>query len=316
LADLAAFTVAAAQRVGLPPGLFLGRTGVSFFLHQAAANGIPVPATVDYRPGPDWEPEGDDLVAGAAGAGLGHLWLFRATGDRAHLEVAIRCGRGIVSGATPASPFLSGGQSLPSVDPAAGRAHGLAGVAEFLLALAAQTGDEATAAEATHRVSQLAQRARHLIAETGRPAAAPIAVSWCQGLAGIGQTLLHASAVLGDPSLARLAGQAADACIAYTPRLSVLARCCGAAGVGSFLLDLAGAGAGAGDRYRDAACDVARQMLLRSGGPDHHPVFVQDTSEHSGLAWSFGLAGLLPFFRRLANPGEPDSLPFWPAVPA
>jgi hypothetical protein len=41
LADLAGFTVTAAARVGLPPGLFLGTTGGNLFLHLAAGIGPP-----------------------------------------------------------------------------------------------------------------------------------------------------------------------------------------------------------------------------------------------------------------------------------
>jgi serine/threonine protein kinase len=307
LADLAAFSVAAAQRVKLPPGLFLGTTGVSIFLRQATARAIPVPAGLGELPGPDWLPDGEDLISGAAGVGLGHLWLHQATGDPAHLAVAVRCGEAIMAQATPQSSLRTTVEAVTGIDASAGRAHGLAGVSEFLLALAAQAGDQPTLAAAAHQVGELADRTRRLLPQARSSAAAPIAVSWCQGLAGIGQVLLRASIVLDDPSLASLAREAANVCITYLPRLSVVARCCGAAGVGHLLIDVASTSHD--DRYWQAAYDVARQMLLRSGGSSAHPVFVKGTADPSDITWAFGIAGLLPFFRRLARHGESDSLP-------
>jgi hypothetical protein len=141
-------------------------------------------------------------------------------------------------------------------------------------------------------------------------------VSWCQGLAGIGQVLLLASEVLDDPALAGLAGDAADVCIERVPRLSALGRCCGAAGVGDFLLDLAAATQS--DRYWQAALDVGRHVLLRGGGPLGHPVFVREAADYSDVAWAFGIAGLLPFFRRLASqavrPGPLSAGVSWPSA--
>lgn len=132
-------------------------------------------------------------------------------------------------------------------------------------------------------------------------------MSWCQGLAGIGQVLLRASLTLSDPGLASLAREAADVCVDFVPRLSVTARCCGLAGIGHFLIDLAVTGQG--DRYWDAARATGYQVLLRSGGPASQPRFTPDTRDGSGISWAFGLPGLLSFFRRLARPGDPDSVP-------
>jgi len=306
LAGLAAFSAQAAERARLAPGLIIGTTGVEIFLRQAATSGVAVPRAAASAPGPDWQPDGDDLMIGAAGVGLGELWLSRA-GEPAHLASAVRCGHGILSGTTPATPAGDGSKLVAGLDPAAGRAHGLAGVTEFLVTLAARTGDENVRAAAADRASQLAERTRPLIQRTTQLTAAPMAVSWCQGLAGIGPVLALAGAVLADTALTGLAWQAADACIAYLPRIGVAGRCCGAAGVGTFLLDLAITGQD--ERYWHAAERVGAQILLRSVGTLSHPVFTP-SSDESSAGWAYGLAGLLPLFRRLANRRGSDSLPW------
>ncbi|MGW0192142.1 hypothetical protein [Nonomuraea sp. NPDC003201] len=57
-----------------------------------------------------------------------------------------------------------------------------------------------------------------------------------------------------------LAIRCAEVCLAWLPRLVVVGPCCGAAGVGHLLVDLAEA---TGERrYRDAAYDVLVQLLL------------------------------------------------------
>ena len=306
LGDLAVFSAAAADRVKLPPGLFLGATGVEVFLTEAAASGITGPALPWEVPGADWQPASRDLISGAAGVGLGYLWLHQAAGDQAHLDVAARCAQDLMTSATSDASGPASAKAATGVDPSAGRAHGIAGETEFLLALAAQTGDHGIRTAAARHARQLAERTRRLLPRARSAPAAPISASWCQGLAGIGQVLLLASEVLGDQALANLAGDAADICIARVPRLSALGRCCGAAGVGDFLLDLAIATQN--DRYWQAANDVGRHMLLRSGGPPDRPVFVPDAPDYSDAAWAFGIAGLLPFFRRLAGRANADSL--------
>lgn len=60
-----------------------------------------------------------------------------------------------------------------------------------------------------------------------------------------------------------MACQAADVCTAQRFRGVLAGQCCGAAGIGSLLIDLADDSSG--ERYRYAAYDVAAHMLLRSG---------------------------------------------------
>jgi hypothetical protein len=303
LAGLARFSVRAAQQAKLPPGLFTGSTGVSVFLHEAAARGITVPDG-SSPPAATRAAEGDDLITGIAGVGLWHLWLYQS-GGQSHLGDALRCARDIIAGTAPASPFLDD-RPVAGLDPAAGRAHGLAGTAEFLLTLASRTSDDVIMAAASERARRLADRTRAQLQQAGNLTAPPLAVSWCRGLSGIAPVLLLASTVLQDPALARLARDTTETCIAYLPRLSAPGRCCGIAGVGSVLIDLAISTQD--ERYWHAAERAAVQLLLRSGGTPGHLIFPANPG-HSSAGWAAGLAGVLSFFRRLARRGEPDSIP-------
>ena len=306
--ELARFTVTAMTDVDLPPGLLVGRTGADVFLSRAREHGIDVAAPAPGLPDPDWQPHGTDLIVGAAGVGIGALILHDATGDPAHLDLLDRCLSSIMDSERVESAF--GTEALPqrtAIDPTAGRAHGLAGVVELLLYAAAKRGDEAVYASAVARTAVLARRAETLIGRASGRYALPLAMSWCQGLAGIAQTLLHAGDVLADARLIALARQAGDVCIATLPRLSVSSQCCGAAGVGNLLIDLATHEHE--QRYRNGADAVLRQMLLRGAGPADAPVFVDGPIEDGSASLSFGTAGILTFVRRLADEGGPIALP-------
>ncbi len=309
LGDLAAFTAATARRVGLREGLYTGTTGVDIFLQRAREAGVPVPGRHGGPglPPPGFTPAGDDLIAGAAGVGLGHLLLFRASGDRRHLEVARHCARILTDPAEPRSSYGRNPRPENAVEPSAGRAHGLAGVTELLVSVAEVTDEPELLDAARRRSRRLADRAAVLIRLAGRNDASPLAASWCQGLTGIGQTLLHAGLVLRSPELSRRARQSADACVALLPRFGSPGQCCGTAGLGGFLLDLAEAEAD--DRYLDAARQAAAHLLQRSGGRPERPVFTEATPESFGVSWATGLGGLLTFFRRLADGGR-DPLAF------
>jgi tRNA A-37 threonylcarbamoyl transferase component Bud32 len=295
LPALAAFTARTAVRMRLPPGMYVGSTGVAVFLAEARDRGIEL-ADVDIGAlaavPDDWTPASEDLILGAAGVGIGLLLVERFTGDAARLEV-VRCCAKIIE----ARDEL--GTSVRTDPGATGLAHGLAGSAEFLLAYAAHTGDAAACTVAAHRVGLLGERLPILIRQALRPSAPPMSVSWCRGLAGIGRTLLHASAVLEEPALTADAALAADACIARLPRLAILGQCCGAAGVGEFLIDLALATQQ--ERYWAAAQDVGSHLLLRSSGPSGRPAFAAQGPGAPNASWAAGLTGLLAFFRRLST---------------
>ncbi|WP_344581185.1 class IV lanthionine synthetase LanL [Nonomuraea roseoviolacea] len=303
LRELVDFTVRVTAPLTPQPGLFTGVTGTDLFLLEAGACGIsPTGWPGRSLPPPEWRAEAADLTDGEAGAGLGHLYFHRVTGDPADLEAARRCAR-VVAAERPLPRTSGPGEA----DVTAGRAHGLAGTAALLLGLAEETGESWVLEAAAEQVRLLAERTRVLVREAADPAAEPMTMSWCRGLAGIGPTLLHAGKVLGDPSLADLARQGADVCVARMSRLSTLGQCCGVAGVGNHLLDLADLDQS--ERHREAAYELAGHLLLRSAGSATHPVlFAPDDPPARSLSWAQGLTGVVTFFRRLAY-GGPGCLP-------
>jgi hypothetical protein len=84
-------------------------------------------------------------------------------------------------------------------------------------------------------------------------------------------------------------------------------QCCGRAGVGGFLIDCALHSGD--DRHWAAAHEVARQLLVRSHGPDDAALFVNPQRQDAPLSWATGNVGVLTFLRRLNRPDTPELLP-------
>ena len=167
-------------------------------------------------------------------------------------------------------------------------------------------GDDTILAGADERARDLVRRADRLVARSGRPTTAPLAASWCQGLAGIALSLFAAGEYLNDSGYTDAARRVADACIALIPRVDKPTQCCGLAGIGNMLIDIA---CREGDeRYWQAARAVVAQLLVRNAGPADHPVFVRDHPGEYSASWAYGVAGILSFFRRLSRGGGPMAL--------
>lgn len=308
LEDLAAFARDRVREVRLPPGLYVGSTGVEIFLQELNRQGLDV-ATLseeDVYPPLPWTPEGDDLFIGAAGIGLGHLILHGYDHDARHLDRARSMADTICSTDAIRSPYDTDTPPPPqtAIDATAGRAHGLAGALALLLAVAER--DHSYEPAARRLTLELARRTRTLIAGAHELSAAPLSVAWCRGLAGIAHTLLDAGRVLDDSEWTRLAIAAGDACRAWVPFLAMPGQCCGLAGVGGLFIRLAQSSDGS--RFHAAATNVATQLLLRSGGQDTAPSFAV-AGGRSPASWAAGTAGLLQFFRCLRSGSYADILP-------
>ncbi|WP_189804263.1 class IV lanthionine synthetase LanL [Streptomyces tanashiensis] len=309
VAALARWT--ADQSRNLSPGFYTGRTGVELFLAQAGPETDPGARSEDPvlpERAPDGGPPEADLIAGAAGIGLGRLLLarhalrsgHRHAADR-HVDVAAGCDRMLASGTarlTPAGSDTAGGAALRE-----GIAHGEAGVALFLLEYGAATGDPDAVGRSGKAAARLAAVTPDIIAAAAEPGATRRYGSWCRGLAGIGSVLVGAAEHLDEPGYLDLAQGAARACAALAPRMPLVSQCCGLAGVGELMVDVAAASAA--EEFWDAAETVALLILSRSGGTWSRPVFPDTGLARPSATWAGGSAGVLAFFRRLRDRGGP-----------
>ncbi|MFE7561709.1 class IV lanthionine synthetase LanL [Kitasatospora sp. NPDC057500] len=307
-AALARWTAAHPALDRLGPGLYDGRAGVDLFLSHAARLLGTEPPTAPDGPLADDLPA--DQVSGAAGIGTARLLLARsARADGRpeeagrHLAVAAECARRLTDG-RPADP-----REAPNPGTAAlveGFAHGRAGLAHFLLALPGEP------AEAARRlVDGLAADVPRLAAAAGAPGATRRYGSWCRGLAGIGTVLVQASRHYREPALLARAAAAGAACRALAPRMGMTGQCCGLAGVGELLVDLASA---TGDeRHWRAAEEVAGLVLSRGGGPWGRPLLPGGDPGAESRAWAVGTPGALAFLRRLHRRGGPRPGRLFPA---
>ncbi|AUY49177.1 class IV lanthionine synthetase LanL [Streptomyces sp. CB01881] len=301
------------QSRNLSPGFYSGRTGVGLFLAEAGAgpgghadhpdhpDGPDLPAR-----GPDGGPPEADLIEGVAGIGIGRLLLARhafADGDSRladrHLAVAAACDRMLASGRARLTP--AGADGIGSAALREGFAHGEAGVAYFLVEYAGATGDPAALHRARRACADLAAVTPGIIAAAAGPGATRRYGSWCRGLAGIGTVLVRAADRLGEPGHLVLAQRAARTCAALAPRMPLVNQCCGLAGVGDLMVDVARASGS--EEFWNAAETVAALILSRSGGTPSRPVFPDAGLARSSATWAGGSAGVLAFFRRLHDRG-------------
>jgi len=281
--DLARWTAGNLPAAKLPPSLYFGLTGTNVFL-TAAGLEITEPARTKGD-------ERGDQAHGVAGIGTGHLIL----GDEA---VAAECARRLLAGdvAEPdeAVTIEQPGSGV-AVDTAF--AHGEAGIADFLLGFHEATGDEVAGAAAREAFTVLAKKTAALIDELNGPQARPMGASWCQGMSGIVSALLHAARVYDDAHHLDLAERGARACLAIAPRAWVSSQCCGLAGMGEALVDVALVTGD--DAYWRGAEEIAELMLIRSGGETGRPVFPGNDLDTQAFTWGTGTAGILSFLRRL-----------------
>jgi len=217
------------------------------------------------------------------------------------LSVAAKCHRLLTTGTatlTPVDTRKPGDAALVE-----GIAHGDAGVAYFLTEYAHVTGDSDAFKAAYASCERLAALTPDLLLRALLPDASRRFGSWCRGLAGIGTVLLHAGDRLAEPLYVELAQQCADVCFHIAPRMPQVIQCCGLAGVGDFLVDVAAA-TDAGYRW-EQAFEVARLILARSGGTWSKPDFPDVELTRSSAGWAGGSTGVLAFLRRLRDRGGP-----------
>lgn len=193
----------------LPPGLYYGSAGVAWVLSELGHHDIAVRVLRDSAGHPLLHTE-PGVLTGAAGHGMACLRLWRDTGRTEFLDRARDIGKHFAQTAVSARHENgrahwpgSGGQTP------VGYGEGASGVAMFLLALHAATGDPATLelgraglefdlSSGTYAPSGLLSFPP--VAATDEPAAV-LRHYWDEGTAGILTTLLRYHQVTGDASL-------------------------------------------------------------------------------------------------------------------
>src|SRR6266536_1010925 len=193
------------------PGLHFGRSGTVWALYEAAGaladEGLATRALALCGELPVTWPN-PDVTHGAAGAGLTHLHLWQASGDAGLGRRLLECADGLVASATRGATATDRGVLWTVPDSFDSRfagtthygfAHGLAGIAWFLLAAGLATGRRDCAELAAVAV----RRARWQCS----PAA-------CHGLAGNGEFLLDLAVTLEEPRYRTWAEEQAAAILA------------------------------------------------------------------------------------------------------
>jgi lantibiotic modifying enzyme len=263
-----------------------------------------------------------DVEGGAAGALLALLALHEASGDAAALERARAAGEHLLARAEPAPGGLAWRGEIGR--PLAGFAHGAAGIARALGALARATGEsrfaQAAAAALGFERGLYDERRGNwpvLLASgtLGEPRATWM-TAWCHGAAGIGLARLLLEETLAETRL----GAELEAALATTARAGARGDdhlCCGGGGRAAILL-------AAGQRrdredWRAAALGLGAELVERAAaaGDFRLPRATRPGSEspwglmrgRAGLAWlAAGLAGLdLPDVLALELPSEAAS---------
>jgi Lanthionine synthetase C-like protein/Protein kinase domain len=303
------------------PGLYFGRSGTAWALYDAAraldddalaARAVALAKRVPVNwPNPD-------VTHGAAGAGLTQLHFWQATGDSEFGQRVQRCADGLVAAAEHGPdgmvwPIPASFQSRFAGGTYYGFAHGVAGVAWFLLAAGLATGrdDCLTLAQASaETLCGLAERDGDR-ATWGEGPGSPLTglVHWCHGSSGIGTFLIRLWQTTGEDRYRELSEMAAVAVRRARWQASA-AVCHGLAGNAEFLLDMAAA---LGEpRYRSWASELAAVILARNAYREGRAVVCDETGATVAADYSVGLAGVVAFLLRLRNGGPR----MWMAEPA
>ncbi|MFI7690151.1 class IV lanthionine synthetase LanL [Nonomuraea sp. NPDC049655] len=326
LREAAAWTIRRLEGEHRPsPGLYFGRAGIAWGLFEAGrrlgdeavrAAGVEMALTLPVTwPNPD-------VCHGLAGTGLALLHFRRETGEARFGDRAGECADALIKAARHTDGAVlwpvpaDFGSTLAGLVHY-GFAHGVAGIATFLLAAGAAL-DRAdcleTAVAAGETLLAAAEDRDGTAWWPDSPGGGGGIPHWCSGSSGIGTFLVRLHAATGDPRF-RQAAEGAAATV-YARRLaSGTSACHGLAGDGQFLLDLA---AFLGEpRYRGQAEELAAVLWSRAVVRDGLLVTPDEGGTATGVGWNTGLAGVLSFLDRLRHggprPWTADDDSGWPA---
>ncbi|MFF4198018.1 class IV lanthionine synthetase LanL [Nonomuraea sp. NPDC001831] len=312
LREAAAWTIRRLEGEHRPsPGLYFGRAGIAWGLFEAGrrlgdeavrAAGVEMALTLPVTwPNPD-------VCHGLAGAGLALLHFGRETGEARFGDRAGQCADALLKAARHSAgevlwPVPDDFDSALAGLVHYGFAHGVAGIATFLLA-AGTALDRAdcleTAVAAGETLLAAAEHRDGTAWWPDSPGGGGRIPHWCSGSSGIGTFLVRLHVATGDPRF-RTAAEGAAATV-YARRLaSGTSACHGLAGDGQFLLDLADFLDEPG--YRAQAEELAAVLWSRAVVRDGSLVTPDEGGTATGVGWNTGLAGVLSFLDRLRHGG-------------
>lgn len=254
------------------PGLYTGAAGIAWVLltygdafedpeaRSAGIRGLDAVIAAG-RPGEGasagmtWEDGGLDVIGGAAGIVTVLLDAWRMTGEERFRTAAVAGAHGLLAAAVRAADGWSWPSALGGDRVYSGFSHGVAGIGATLARTFAATGDERFLHGAREAARWL-ERTEMCVADatgtawrhdTKEKPGAPPREGWCHGPAGTCRLHLLLHSLTGEPRYLETAEAGARWLLAHTDPTKDRAEsgfwapslCCGAAGVGVFLVDLA-----------------------------------------------------------------------------
>ncbi|MFB7867435.1 class IV lanthionine synthetase LanL [Streptomyces sp. NPDC056069] len=305
----------------LLPGLAFGRAGTAWALYNAGgfledaelqARALDLASRLPVQ----WPMA--DITHGLSGAGMTHLHLWHATGKPECLDLALACADAVLDAAHRDGddwswPIPAEVDSDLAGQSTNGFAHGVAGVGAFLLA--ASQAAEYRGRGSGQRYREAALAAGNTLARTAVPGSTGVrwprsagsgsddvqsGMHWCNGAAGIGSFLIRLYTATGEQRFADLCEQAA-ATVVHNPWAYPVGACCGLAGAGHFLLDMAHyTGL---DSYRGQALGIAAVI------DTHDAVITRAAEKRTDYSYQSGVAGVLGFYLRLRHGGSHPWMP-------
>ncbi|MFF3404062.1 class IV lanthionine synthetase LanL [Streptomyces sp. NPDC002659] len=295
----------------LLPGLYFGRAGTAWALHDAArylddsemarhavelAKRLPIP-----WPNPD-------VCHGTAGAGLAHLHLWQTTGDEQFKSRALKCADAVLAagrdrGGSMLWPIPTDFNSSLAGLSHYGFAHGVAGAGAFLLTagLAFDRDDYLKGARVAGDTLESVANVKDGAARWPSGEEGDLGFQhWCSGASGIGTFLIRLWRANGERRFLKLAHQAAVT-LRRNKWQAGTAACHGLAGDADFLIDLADLTGES--KYRAWAEELAAAIHARHAYRDGLMVVGGEHLLTINADYNTGLAGVLGLLLRLRHGG-------------
>lgn len=297
------------------PGLYVGESGVGTALLCAGQvlgeHEVIEAALICGRAVAKLPHLSPDIMHGTAGRLLFHLFLWDATGDQEQLTAALACGEHLLGTARARGPAevywtIPAEFGFFDTDAYVGYAHGVAGIADALLALFEATGDERFLPPIRGAANWLQRLALPVLAdqsalawpatETRRLPSLPF---WCHGATGVGRFFLHAAEHAWCPGAMDIAARAAQSVI-HLGKSGGPSLCHGLAGNSEFLLDMYQATRQ--PRYLEEALAFGRLLEAFAVEREGQRVFHGDHTDIFSPDYLVGYAGIALTFLRLSDP--------------